>query len=119
MEYLVHDFYSMCKQLKKHSRTVFIDMGASLDFHEKEGSDSPAIYINQIYSKFGFQFDHIYAYEINQKVPAQVYERVPNELMSSYHWINVGKCRECGQGVRIQFSYLINSYSFIPFANRC
>ncbi|KAL7510897.1 hypothetical protein ACHAXN_007809 [Cyclotella atomus] len=90
MEYLVHDFYSMCKQLKKHSRTVFIDMGASLDFHEKEGSDSPAIYINQIYSKFGFQFDHIYAYEINQKVPAQVYERVRNALMSSYHWINVG-----------------------------
>lgn len=89
LEYLVHDFYSMCKQLKRHSRTVFIDMGASLDFH---GSDeSPAIYIIKIYSKFGFQFDHIYAYEINQMEPARVYERVPNELMTSYHWINVGK----------------------------
>jgi hypothetical protein len=93
LEYLVHDFYSMCKQLKRHSRTVFIDMGASLDFHDNDSAsaESPAIYINKIYSKFGFQFDHIYAYEITQKEPAQVYERVPNELMTSYHWINVGK----------------------------
>ena len=26
MEYLVHDFYSMCKNLKRHSRTVFVDI---------------------------------------------------------------------------------------------
>jgi hypothetical protein len=46
MEYLVHDFYSMCKNLKRHSRTVFVDMGASLDFHG--GHDSPAVYIQNI-----------------------------------------------------------------------
>lgn len=40
MDYLVHDFYSMCKTLKRHSRTVFIDMGASLVFHGAH--DSPA-----------------------------------------------------------------------------
>ena len=33
MDYLVHDFYSMCKSLRHNSRTVFIDMGASLAFH--------------------------------------------------------------------------------------
>jgi hypothetical protein len=64
-------------------------MGASLDFHA--GGQSPAIYISELYSRFGFRFDHIYAYEITKKEPTDVFERVPNELMNSYHWINVGK----------------------------
>lgn len=88
MEYLVHDFYSMCKMLKKHSRTVFVDMGASLQFHGAD--DSPAIYVNKIYGKFGFQFDHIYAFEITATAPAEVFERVPADLLGSFHWINVG-----------------------------
>jgi hypothetical protein len=64
-------------------------MGASLEFHGQ--SESPAIYINHIYSKFGFKFDHIYAYEITPTEPVKVFERVPNELLKSYHWINVGR----------------------------
>lgn len=92
MEYLVHDFHAMCLMLQKHSRTVFIDMGASLDFHEDvDIVESPAIYINAVYSLFGFQFDHIYAYEMKVTEPVQVFERVPNELMNSFHWINVGE----------------------------
>jgi hypothetical protein len=93
MEYLVHDFHAMCLMLQKHSRTVFIDMGASLDFHEDvDIVESPAIYINAVYSLFGFKFDHnIYAYEMKVTEPVQVFERVPNELMNSFHWINVGK----------------------------
>lgn len=91
MEYLVHDFYSMCKTLKRHSRLIFVDMGASLEFHR--GAESPAVYINKIFNKFGFQFDHIYAFEITKTEPNAVYERVPDHLMDSFHWINVGKCR--------------------------
>ncbi|KAL7479811.1 hypothetical protein ACHAW6_005531 [Cyclotella cf. meneghiniana] len=48
------------------------------------------LYINQIFRRFGFHFDHIYAYEITQVPSARVYELLPNELMGSFHWINVG-----------------------------
>lgn len=108
MEYLVHDFYSMCLQLKRNSRIVFIDMGASLEFHGK--SNSPAIYITQLYSKFGFKFDHIYAYEITQTEPARVFERVPEELMNSYHWINVGVDAEPGAKLN-PFTTILNNFN--------
>ena len=88
MRYMIHDFAQLCRTLKPSTRTVFIDMGASLDFHGTE--ESPAMYVTKLYSKFGFSFDHIYAFEISKKEPTQVYERVPDEFMSSYHWINVG-----------------------------
>ena len=51
MDYLVHDFYSMCNSLKRHSRTVFIDLGASLEFHAAENVTSPN-------GEFG-RFDHL------------------------------------------------------------
>lgn len=54
------------------------------------------MYITEIYKKFGFEFDHIYAFEINEKKPTDVYERVPEYLMASYHWINVGVSPEQG-----------------------
>ncbi|KAG7352087.1 hypothetical protein IV203_008135 [Nitzschia inconspicua] len=89
MGYLVHDFGAMCRKLKRHSRTVFVDMGAALDFHK--GTDvKPAIYVTHIYKLFGFKFDHIYAYELKPKDPKDVYERIPDELRASYHWFNVG-----------------------------
>lgn len=94
MEYMVHDFGSMCRKLRKTSRTVLIDMGASLDFHS--GMKSPAVYVTELYHKFGFRFDHIYAFEISEKKPQDVYERVPDELMASYHWINIGVNPEKG-----------------------
>ncbi|KAL3791764.1 hypothetical protein HJC23_007531, partial [Cyclotella cryptica] len=31
IEYSVHDFYSMCRNLKRHRMNIFVDMGASLD----------------------------------------------------------------------------------------
>jgi hypothetical protein len=86
--YLVHDFGAMCRKLKRTSRTVLIDMGASLDFHS--GETSPAVYLTELYRKFGFSFDHIYAYEVTPKVPASVFQKVPDHLMAAYHWINVG-----------------------------
>jgi hypothetical protein len=88
LSYLVHDFGAMCRKLKRTSRTVLIDMGASLDFHA--GKTSPAVYLTELYRKFGFTFDHIYAYEVTPKEPANVFKKVPDHLMASYHWINVG-----------------------------
>jgi hypothetical protein len=88
LSYLVHDFGAMCRKLKRTSRTVLIDMGASLDFHA--GTTSPAVYLTDLYRKFGFSFDHIYAYEVTPKEPAQVFKKVPKHLMAAYHWINVG-----------------------------
>lgn len=89
LDYLIHDFHSICKRLRRHTRTVFVDMGASLAFHNR--LDSPAVYINKIYRKFGIHFDHIYAYEITPTKPEDAYAKVPEELMSSFHWINLGE----------------------------
>jgi hypothetical protein len=88
MDYLVHDFGAMCRKLKRHSRTVFVDMGAALDFHA--AGATPAVYVTHIYHKFGFRFDHIYAYELRIKDPKDVYERIPDDLKAAYHWYNVG-----------------------------
>lgn len=89
LDYLIHDFHTICLQLKRHTRTIFVDMGASLAFHWLQ--DSPAVYINKIYRKFGIHFDHIYAYEITETKPKDAYAKVPEEMMSSFHWINLGE----------------------------
>ncbi|GKY94987.1 hypothetical protein MPSEU_000463300 [Mayamaea pseudoterrestris] len=88
MTYMVHDWTTMCHRLTPFSRTVFIDMGASLAFHSSKVT--PAIYILDIYKKFGFKFDHVYAFEITPQAPAKVFEMVPSTLLSQYHWLNVG-----------------------------
>eukprot|EP00586_Coscinodiscus_wailesii_P000290 CAMPEP_0172485388 /NCGR_PEP_ID=MMETSP1066-20121228/13454_1 /TAXON_ID=671091 /ORGANISM="Coscinodiscus wailesii, Strain CCMP2513" /LENGTH=399 /DNA_ID=CAMNT_0013250657 /DNA_START=312 /DNA_END=1511 /DNA_ORIENTATION=+ len=88
LDYLIHDFEAMCQQLKPFSRRVLIDMGASLSFHE---GDQPMIVLMNWYKKFGFRFDHIYAFEKTFKSPEEVYKNLlPKEYMASYHWINVG-----------------------------
>ena len=42
------------------------------------------------YLKFGIKFDHYYGYELKPQPPADVFDRVPDFLMASYHWINTG-----------------------------
>ena len=88
LEYLVHDFAYMCRQLKRTSRNVLVDMGASLQYHG--GSLQPAVYLTKQFQRFGFKFDHIYAYEITPTPPLQAFTSVPNELQAAYHWINIG-----------------------------
>lgn len=88
MTYMVHDWPVMCQRLTPFSRTVFLDVGASLSFHEK--GTTPAMYILDVYKKFGFHFDHVYAFEIRQQQPAHVFKMVPSELLPNYHWMNVG-----------------------------
>ena len=50
----------------------------------------PVIKLLDLYSKFGFEFDHIYGYEIKFTDPVHVYEKqLPEKYMHSFHWINV------------------------------
>ncbi|CAB9514168.1 expressed unknown protein [Seminavis robusta] len=88
IEYLIHDFGQMCRQLKPNSRTVLFDMGASLMFSTKW--PSPVLALVALFRKFGIPFDHIYAYEMTKQDPQKVFEMVPDHMSAAYHWINVG-----------------------------
>eukprot|EP00563_Minutocellus_polymorphus_P021393 CAMPEP_0197718452 /NCGR_PEP_ID=MMETSP1434-20131217/2602_1 /TAXON_ID=265543 /ORGANISM="Minutocellus polymorphus, Strain CCMP3303" /LENGTH=311 /DNA_ID=CAMNT_0043303107 /DNA_START=280 /DNA_END=1215 /DNA_ORIENTATION=+ len=88
LDYMLHDFPVMCTNLEPSARTIFVDMGASLDFHGE--SDMPAMYILKLYRKFGFRFDHIYAWEVTPTKPSEVFQKVPPEFFAAYHWMNVG-----------------------------
>ena len=90
LSYLVHDFGAMCQKILPSSRIVLIDMGASLQFHEAYSEKLPAVYLTDIFAKFGFPFDHIYAYEIEPTEPDIMVNSIPEHLRSAYHWINVG-----------------------------
>ena len=88
LDYLVHDFESMCRSLKPTSRRILIDMGASLEFHD---SNQPIVTLLNLYEKFGFHFDHIYGFEVNPTNANDVYTKfLPEKYMPAYHWINVG-----------------------------
>jgi hypothetical protein len=87
LDYLVHDFEAMCRTLKPTSKRILIDMGASLSFHS---NSQPIIALMNQYEKFGFRFDHIYAFEVKPTKPEEAYNMIPEKYMPSYHWINVG-----------------------------
>ena len=97
LSYIVHDFNALCHKLQPNSRIVLIDMGASLQFHDEgyysNGTDQstlPAVYLTELFRKFGMPFDHIYAYEITETKPQTMVESIPEHLRAAYHWINVG-----------------------------
>ncbi|GAX18624.1 hypothetical protein FisN_10Hh168 [Fistulifera solaris] len=92
LNYLVHDFGTLCRNLQRTSRIVLVDMGASLQFY----GESPALYLMDLFRRFGFPFDHIYAFELKPTEPAEVYKNLPPHFMSAYHWINVGVSVEPG-----------------------
>ena len=88
--YLVHDFGSFCRNsVRPDSRFVFVDIGASPTFHQRERK-LPVGDLLALYRKFGFYFDHIYAFEKSNVEPAKVYDVIPGEWLSAFHWINVG-----------------------------
>ena len=87
IEYLVHDFGFMCRQMKSGTRTAFFDLGASLQFHV--GNSNPALNLVALFRRFGIQFDHYYAFEYTVIPPKKVYEKIPEELLPAYHWYNV------------------------------
>ena len=88
LNYLVHDFEAMCRNLKPTSKRILIDLGASLEFSDQT---SPMLSLLQTYETFGFHFDHIYGFESNMTDPTLVYEELlPTKYFTNYHWINVG-----------------------------
>ena len=97
LDYLIHDFVNICKKrIHKYSRTIFIDMGASLQYHIDDNSSKelelpPTLQLLNLYSKFGIQFDHIYGYEYTIMDPNLVYNvQIPNKYKAAYHWYNIG-----------------------------
>jgi hypothetical protein len=98
LDYLVHDFEYMCRQLKPTSKRILIDMGASLSFSHGENQVLPPIVeLLNLYEKFGFHFDHIYGFESTFTKPQRVYENLlPEKYFHNYHWINVGVNHEEG-----------------------
>ena len=90
LDYIVHDFETMCLKLKPHSKLILIDAGASLKFHGR--LTTPIAQLINTYNRFGFYFDHIYAFEVTQTDPDEVYnDLLPKDYIPSYHWINTGK----------------------------
>lgn len=50
----------------------------------------PVIQLLDLYSKFGFEFDHIYGFEMKFTDPVHVYRnQIPEKYMHSFHWVNV------------------------------
>ena len=96
LDFLVHDFEAMCRKLKPMSRRVLIDLGASLEFHDDVNKQpQPVVTLLNLYEKFGFNFDHIYAFEMTPVDPTTVYSKLlPEKYFLNYHWINVGKNKE-------------------------
>mgnify|MGYP005846460549 CR=1 FL=1 len=108
IQYIVHDFQAMCESLRPTSKTVFVDMGASLMFHR--GQQSPVLDIIDMFQKFGIKFDHIYAYEKTRQNPNHVYNRIPPHLYASYHWMNVGVAAETDSPLN-PWNMLLENYS--------
>ncbi len=95
LDYLVHDFEAMCIKLKPHSKLILIDAGASLEFHGER--QIPLVNLIDTYNKFGFYFDHIYAFEVKPTDPERLYnELLPKDYIPSYHWINTGMSYRVG-----------------------
>jgi hypothetical protein len=108
MKYLVHDWAHMCRQLNPRARTIFIDMGASLQFHGTR--PSPALEVLEQYRKMGFVFDHIYGYEKLEENAVTVFEALPTQYSAAYHWINVGVSAELDHKHN-PWNILLNNYN--------
>ena len=74
---------------KPTSKVVLLDVGASLAFHG--GKSNPMLEVMEVYEKFGFHFDHVYAFEVTPLEPKKVFDNLlPEKYLASYHWINTG-----------------------------
>ena len=98
-DFLVHDYAHWCRHkllAKPQARTVFLDIGASLDI--MFGATPPILELLSRYNQFGIQFDHIYAYESRQKSAEDLYHGngnngkthpFPPDWAAAYHYINM------------------------------
>lgn len=111
LEYLIHDWGELCRRLKPHSRTIFVDMGASLIFHGVVHMESPTMQLLEQYRTFGIVFDHIYAYEVAATPAELVYTHLPPHLQSAFHWVNMGVSPDPNdQFMRNPFKMLLDNF---------
>ncbi len=83
IDYVVHDYEAMCKNMKPTSKRVLIDIGTS--------AQQPFVDILKNYEKFGFNFDYIYAFD--REDPLESYkEFFSTSYFATYKWINEGTC---------------------------
>ncbi len=107
IDYLVHDFESMCMKLKPTSRRILIDMGASFTY--KINGGKAMIDLIDLYKKFGFSFDHMYGYEKKFEDPEKVYkDLIPKDLIPTYHWINAGVSSDKDSNLNPLYSIIKN-----------
>jgi hypothetical protein len=91
LDYLVDDYETMCRNLKPTSKRVLFDLGTTLDLGRTNGLPVMQKLMDE-YEKFGFRFDHIYAFEITPKNTTHLFKKLlPDKYFAAYHWINVGK----------------------------
>ena len=64
----------------------------------------------RLFRKFGFPFDHVYAYEITPTPPEVVFDALPQELIPAFHWINVGVEQEIGHR-RNPFTHILSQFN--------
>lgn len=63
LDFLVHDFMSMCQKLIPTSKIIFMDVGYDVASKWTERKDSPTIKLLRLYRKFGFPVDSIYVFD--------------------------------------------------------
>ena len=97
-------------ELTIHEGISFVHDGSLITSAGGAKSYDPALYLTEIYQKFGFSFDHVYAYEVTPTSPQQVFDSVPEKLLSAYHWINVGINTTPGHRLN-PFTTLLNTYN--------
>ncbi len=103
LDYLVHDYEAMCRNLKPTSKRVLFDLGATLDLGRTNGLPVMQKLMDE-YEKFGFRFDHIYAFEITPKNTTNLFKKLlPDKYFAAYHWINVGKMHHLSVLVLVMF----------------
>ncbi len=80
-----------------------------LDFHG-DPMNSPPVYLLSLYRRFGFPFDHIYAFESTKKDSQEVLDAIPEDVFAAYHWINVGVSSEMSSRNN-PWNLVLNSYN--------
>lgn len=77
-------------------KVILFDLGAALflEWPNSPNAGSTAWFVQQFHHKRGIKFTHIFAYEIELHAPQDVWDQVPEGLMASYHYINVGVSSE-------------------------
>lgn len=85
-EYLVVS-WNASRKLAAHSKAYYFDLGASL-YNSGSGGSSQDWFV-EAYERRGIQWDGIFAWEVTQHDPVEVWRNIPAHLKPIYHWYNI------------------------------